>query len=55
MSLVRQRTLTRPEHLVLPFLQRALMFERSTCYVLVTEFGTLMDHSFGQWMWICSC
>ena len=53
-SLVRQKTLTRPEHLVLPLLQCALMFERSTCYVLFTAFGTSMDYSFGQWMRICS-
>ena len=38
-------TLTRPEHLVLPFLQCALMFERSTRYVLLTEFGSSMDYS----------
>ena len=45
-SLVRQRTLTRPEHLVLPFLQCALLFERSTCYAFITDFGTSMDYSF---------
>ena len=53
-SLVRQRTLTRPGHLVLPFLQCALLFEMSTCYVFISEFGTFMDYSFGQWMGICS-
>ena len=47
-SLVRQRTLTRPEHLVLPLLQCALMLERSTLYVLFTDFGTSMDSSFVQ-------
>ena len=46
MSLVRQRTLTRPEHPVLPFLQCALLFERSTCYGFITDFGTSMDYSF---------
>ena len=32
-SLVRQRKLTRPEHLFVPFLQCALLSERSTCCV----------------------
>ena len=36
-SLVRQRTLTRPEHLVLPFLHGVLMFERSTCYANISR------------------
>ena len=53
-SLVRQRTLTRLEHLVLPFLQCALMFERSTRYVLFTEFGTSMNYSLEQLTWIRS-
>ena len=43
---MRQRTLTRPEHLVLPFLQCALLFERSTCYAFNTDFGTSTDYSF---------
>ena len=36
----------RPEHLVLPFLQCALLFERSICYAFSTEFGTSTDYSF---------
>ena len=40
--------------LVLPFLQCALMFERSTCYVLFTEFGMSMDYSFEQQIGIWS-
>ena len=46
-------TLTRPEHMVLPFFHGALMFERFTCYILVTKFGMFMDHSIGQQKWIC--
>ena len=49
-----QRTLTRPEHLVLPFLHRALMFERSTCYAIFTDFGSFIDYSIGQRIGICS-
>ena len=47
-SLVRQRTLTRPEHPVMPFLHSALMFERSTCYAIFTDFGSFIDYSIGQ-------
>ena len=53
-SLVRQRTHTPPEHVVLPFLQCALKFERSICYIVFTDFGTSMDYPFWQRMGICS-
>ena len=45
---MRQRTLTRPEHLVLPFLHSALMFVRSTCYAIFSDFGFSIDYSIGQ-------
>ena len=41
---------TRLEDLVMPFLHSTLMFERSTFYVLFTEFGTFIDYSIGQQM-----
>ena len=53
MSLVKQGTLTRPEHLVPPPIHNALMFGRSTCCEICV-YGCVYVHTC-MYMYIYMC